>query len=161
MYSAVEIGNWFLCSIDRDAGDSITHLKLQKLVYYAQAWSLALLKRPLFDEDFEAWAHGPVAPSLYQEFKGNGWEALGLPSVCTPLDEDTEELLSQVWDVYGQHSAKHLEALTHREAPWLEARGGLPPEVLSSKAISKELMGAFYLELYERLNHGEQKEDTH
>jgi uncharacterized phage-associated protein len=159
MYSPVEIGNWFLCSIDRDAGDSITHLKLQKLVYYAQAWSLVLLERPLFEEDFEAWAHGPVAPSLYGEHKGFGWDSLPLPSVCNHLDDDAEELLTQVLDTYGQHSAKHLEALTHDEAPWTDARGDLAPEVASSSVISKESMHVFYTELYKRLNEGGE-EDT-
>lgn len=65
-YTASQIAKWLLSAIDRDSGDSITPLKLQKLIYYAQAWSLALPERayPLFDEDMQAWAHGPVVESV-------------------------------------------------------------------------------------------------
>lgn len=68
-YTANDIANWFLVTIDREAGETLSHLKLQKLVYYAQVWSLALFDKPLFDEDFEAWTYGPALPSLYQRFK--------------------------------------------------------------------------------------------
>lgn len=60
MHSALDIAAWFLNEVDRKAGDSITNLKLQKLVYYAQAWAVTLLGRKLFEEKVEAWAHGPV-----------------------------------------------------------------------------------------------------
>ncbi len=71
-----DVANWFLCNIDREAGDSITHLKLQKLLYYAQAWSLVLKGKSLFEEDFEAWAHGPVLPSIFEQYKNMGFQAL-------------------------------------------------------------------------------------
>ena len=74
--SPFDVANWFTCSLDREAGDSITHLKLQKLIYYSQAWSLALNGIALFEEDFEAWAHGPVIPEVYQEYKEYGFNAL-------------------------------------------------------------------------------------
>lgn len=150
-YTANDVANWFLCNIDRDAGDSITHLKLQKLVYYAQAWALALLDRPLFDEDMQAWAHGPVAPSVFHRFKGNGWDALPLPGEGPVLGSDSEELLQEVMGIYGDLSGKHLEQLTHKEDPWHDARGDLPPEAYSQAVIPKEAMSAFYQELHSRL----------
>ena len=55
MATALQIADWFAGAIDREAGDSITHLKLQKLVYYAQAWFLALNDKPLFEEEMQAW----------------------------------------------------------------------------------------------------------
>lgn len=148
-YTANQIADWFLCQIDREAGDSITHLKLQKLIYYAQAWSLALLNTELFEEEIEAWAHGPVAPSVYHRFKGCGWDALELPDQCPEIADIHIELLNDVLGVYGECTAKHLEQLTHQEEPWIFSRAGLPPEAASSRAIPKELMGRYYRNMYE------------
>lgn len=151
-YTASDIANWFLGAIDRDAGDAITHLKLQKLVYYAQAWSLALPKRgyPLFDEEIQAWAHGPVAESVFHEHKGNAWEALAVPERAPEIAQDDAEHLQEILSVFGEYSAKQLERMTHNEAPWLAARGDLPPEARSNDVIDKRHMAAFYRELYER-----------
>lgn len=147
-YQANDIAAWFLGNIDREAGDSITHLKLQKLVYYAQAWSLALRDAALFDEDMQAWAHGPVAESVYQNFRGSGWDALGIPEVMPAIDGEASEFLSSILETYGGFSAKHLENMTHSERPWIEARKGLPPEARSSEPISKHVMTEFYRSLY-------------
>ena len=146
---AMDVAKWFLGKIDRDAGDSITHLKLQKLVYYAQAWSLALRGEPLFAEDFKAWAHGPVASSIYMAYRDHGWSALPVPDDVPEFDEDTEEFLSEILEVYGEYSAKALEDMTHNEDPWVNARGDLPPEARSNAVISKDEMASYYHELYE------------
>lgn len=147
-YQANDIAAWFLGNIDREAGDSITHLKLQKLVYYAQAWSLALRDAALFDEDMQAWAHGPVAESVYQTFRGSGWDALGMPEAMPAIDPEVSEFLSSILETYGGFSAKHLENMTHSERPWIEARNGLPPEARSSEPIRKPAMAEFYKALY-------------
>lgn len=153
MYSVEDIANWFLYSIDRESGDSITHLKLQKLVYYAQAWSLALCDKSLFEEDFQAWAHGPVVRSLYEIYKDSSWNALDLPDKpLIEFDAETEELLNDVWKIYGQHSAKYLEELTHSEDPWIITRGDLSPEERSEEIISRELITAYYQGVYKQLN---------
>jgi len=145
--SPCEIADWFLCSIDREAGESVTHLKLQKLVYYAQAWSITLFDNPLFDEDFKAWTHGPVLYSLFDKYRDRGWDSLPIPDSCPELTEDTENLLQNVLNVYGKYSAKYLENLTHQECPWAEARGNLPPEARCDSVISKEIMKQYYTEL--------------
>ena len=146
--SASDIADWFLAKIDREAGDAVTHLKLQKLVYYAQAWTLALLGHPLIEEEFEAWAHGPCVPSLWERFRHHGWEALPEPDSAPDLPEDIRELLGEVLDVYGNLSAKYLEELVCKESPWKEARDGLPPEVRSENVIRKQMMADYYKELY-------------
>ena len=153
-YTARQIANWFLANIDPTAGDLITHLKLQKLVYYAQAWSLASRGVPLFDEDIQAWAHGPVAPSVYRAFRDYGMGPIPAPAQVPKLDPETVELLDEILDVYGEHSAKKLEKLTHREKPWKDARGDLPEEASSSAVISKESMRAFYGNLRKELDAG-------
>lgn len=158
MHTAPEIAMWFVGSIDRDAGDSITHLKLQKLIYYAQAWSL-VLGTPLFDEDFQAWAHGPVVESVYRIFEGSKWNALDPPDEIPDFAEDVEELLGNVLEAYGGMSAKQLELLTHSEQPWIAARGDLPPEARSNAIISKESMIAYYGRLYQDAVDGEKQQN--
>lgn len=148
-YTASDIAKWFLCHIDREAGESITHLKLQKLVYYAQAWALALMDRPLFDEEIKAWAHGPVAESVFHEYKRYAWNAIPCPEEDgADIDRDTEQHLEEILNVYGDFSAKHLEQMTHAERPWKGARGRLPPYARSTEVISKKSMADFYGELY-------------
>jgi uncharacterized phage-associated protein len=157
-YRPQDIANWFLNQIDPDAGDSITHLKLQKLVYYAEAWALALFDTSLFEDEFEAWAHGPVVRSLYNEYRHCGWEPI-MEEVEEPpeFEEDVQDLLQEVFRVYGEHSAKTLEKLTHREQPWRNAREGYAPEEWSNEKISKEDMKEFYSRLYEQ---AQQKADS-
>lgn len=141
------MANWFTCHLDREAGDSITHLKLQKLIYYAQAWSLALNGKALFKEDFEAWAHGPVIPEIYQVYREYGFEALPSCECENEIEGEAEEVLQEVNRVYGELSAKKLEYLTHSEAPWIKARNGMPLEQKSDTIISKEHMLRFYSNL--------------
>jgi uncharacterized phage-associated protein len=141
-----DIADWFISRFDDDDA-GLSHLKLQKLIYYAQAWSLALNETPLFDEDFEAWAHGPVVPSLWMDFREFGWNDLPVPKSCPEFDEDTENLLEDVYGAYGEYSAKRLEAMTHREDPWLKARGGLQAEEKSNKKISKSTLRRYYTNL--------------
>lgn len=153
-YTASQIADWFLGSIDRDAGDSITHLKVQKLVYYAQAWSLALFHAPLFVEDFQAWVHGPAVYSLYKRFQSFGWEALPFPETFPNIDTKTQEILEDVLEIYGQRTAKSLENLTHREWPWQNARGERAPDERSSAIISKESMRDFYAKMHQKQTDG-------
>ena len=150
-YSPDDIANWFLAAVDRDAGDSITHLKLQKLVYYAQAWALVLLEDDLFDENFQAWIHGPVLPSLYSRFAEYRWEALPSPPSewDVEFDPDTTDLLLDVYNNYGGLHARKLEELTHSEPPWLNARNGLSPDQPSNAVISKTDMATYYSSLLE------------
>lgn len=132
MLTAKQVANYFLHLVDEDTGDSISNLKLQKLVYYAQGWYLALTGKSLFADRIEAWAHGPVVPTLYHEYRVFGWEpiheimwqpaALPRPDDTIEIDEDTASILNEVWEAYGQYSAKRLEEITHSEDPWKNAR---------------------------------------
>lgn len=145
--SPLDVANWFTCSLDREAGDSITHLKLQKLLYYAQAWSLALNSVALFEDDFEAWAHGPALPAVYQEYKDYGFDTIPSCECENKMEGDVEEVLKEVNRVYGELSAKKLEYLTHNEKPWVEARNGIASEKSSNAIITKESMLHFYSKL--------------
>jgi uncharacterized phage-associated protein len=140
--SSFDIAKFFI-EIANKTGSFISNLKLQKLVYYAQAWHLGLYDRPIFDEDFQAWVHGPVIPELYQAYKHFGWK---------PIQEDVEldlpaEITSHLQEValeYFACDAYELEQMTHLEAPWQSAREGVAPDEPSTRIIRKEWMQEYY-----------------
>ncbi|MBM6445292.1 SocA family protein [Pseudomonas sp. MIL9] len=120
MHSCSDVAKYFLCQASTDDGDLISNLKLQKLVYYAQGFSLALHGEPLFPEPIEAWKHGPVVPALYREYRDFKSDAIPVPIDFDPsiFSRKTKQLLDEVYDVYGQYSAWKLRQLTHSESPW-------------------------------------------
>ncbi|EAQ35992.1 Uncharacterized phage-associated protein [Nitrobacter sp. Nb-311A] len=141
-----DIAKWFINRADREAGDDMTHLKLQKLIYFSQAWHLANFNKPLFQEDIEAWAHGPVVPSVWHQYKEYRWGSI--PPITDDFDVDANVAgyLDKIYARYGELSGKALERLTHEHAPWRETRGDLPPEAKCTDTISKNLMRDFYAE---------------
>ena len=138
------IADWFLNRVDRESGDAITHLKLQKLLYFAQAWHLANKGSPLFDDEFQAWAHGPVVRSIYDRFKGQSWGGLDCVEPNGDVPKKITNYLEKVFEMYGKYGAKHLEALTHKHSPWIDARGGIATEERCENIISKESMRDYY-----------------
>lgn len=121
--SCYDIADYFLAQMDEDAGDLISNLKLQKLVYYAQGFHLALYNKPLFTEKIEAWIHGAVIPDLYHQFKDYGPMPLPRPKNLdfSIFSDQVKELLDEVYAVYGQYSAWRLREMVHSEAPWKNA----------------------------------------
>ncbi|MBO9483109.1 type II toxin-antitoxin system antitoxin SocA domain-containing protein [Salinisphaera sp. G21_0] len=124
MADVFQVAAYFLNKANSDdAGDLISNLKLQKLVYYAQGFSLAIFDHALFTNTIEAWQHGPVVPELYHRFKSFGSGAIETPDEFNPesLSADEQGLLDEVYDVYGQFSAWKLRNMTHDEPPWKDA----------------------------------------
>lgn len=122
MFTALDIANHFLGFTNEAQEETLTHLKLQKLLYYAQGFHLAGQKRPLFDEQIEAWEHGPVVRSVYDRFKD--YKANPLPKAAphpAPLPQYVRDLLESVYIEYGQYDAWRLREMTHEERPWQEA----------------------------------------
>lgn len=142
MLSCFDIADYFIW-IANETGSFISNLKLQKLVYYAQAWHIALYNNPLFEEDFEAWVHGPVVPSLYQKYKSFGWQPIS-EDVAPGLPNDVLQFLDEVAEEYFACDAYELEQMTHAEDPWNWARGDLAPDEPSNEVIKKEWMKEFY-----------------
>ncbi|MDR7302257.1 Panacea domain-containing protein [Haloactinomyces albus] len=143
MATAKDVATYIL----RERGP-MTAMKLQKLVYYSQAWHLVWDEEPLFDERIEAWANGPVVSELYRAHRGrfslNDDDTLGGdPSALT---EGEHETIRIVLDAYGDKSARWLSELTHREAPWREARkqAGLEDGQRGSAIIEQAAMYEFY-----------------
>ncbi|MDD5410909.1 MAG: DUF4065 domain-containing protein [Methylobacter sp.] len=150
-YQAIDVAKWFINAIDREAGESISHLKVQKLLYFAEAWTQLVLDEDLFEEQIEAWAHGPVVPDVYYFFKGNSWDGLPPQELDTDFTPDVIDVLTQVLDIYGEFSAKTLEDMTHADAPWIEARGGVPAEARCSSIMEKPRIKVFFAEKYGQL----------
>jgi uncharacterized phage-associated protein len=152
IYSVNQIADFFLGRLSPEKGDSISPLKLQKLVYYAQAWHYTIFDKPLFNEKIEAWAHGPVVRSLWDRFKSTGKDysinlsQIEIEKVAFTYDK-TYALLCDINRIYGEHSGAHLEALTHSEMPWIIARGNTPPHAASNVEITLESMKTFYSKL--------------
>lgn len=149
MYTVDNIADFFLSK------ESISPKKLQKLVYYSYAWSIALLNDSpeniqfkLFESDVEAWVHGPVVPELYRKYKDFGWQEI--PQVKdfdkSIFASEILDILQQVWDVYGGFTGNQLEAISHKEMPWIEARKGIPVCMASSEIISDKNMFIYYNE---------------
>ena len=145
---ALAVARYFLRRVDREAGDTISPLKLQKLVYYAQAWSLVFQNQPIFPEPIEAWVHGPVVYKVWSAYKNYKYSAIPEPEETLADFTDAQiEVLDEVWSAYGELSAKHLEQLTHSELPWLNARKGLNAGEKSNQTISHEDMKSYYAPL--------------
>jgi uncharacterized phage-associated protein len=122
----------------------ISNLKLQKLLYYIQGWSLAIHDRPAFYETIEAWVHGPVVPNAFYAYRHYRWNSIDVPQgdIALPTEEITH--VEDVLSVYGGFSATQLEAASHDESPWLDARKGMEANALSHAIITHEAMKAFF-----------------
>lgn len=113
-------------------------MDLQKLLYFAQAWHLAWTGRPIFSEQFEAWPKGPVARSVFRENRYRD-----LPE-SPELDDETKLIIDAVISHYDGCSVDELVALTHADAPWIEARKTLGPNESSRNHLSEKTMLDFY-----------------
>lgn len=144
MASVFDVANWFLSK------EPMTPKKVQKLCYYYKAWSLALYDKDFLpDTEFQAWVHGPVCPELYQKYKDYGWNNIPqFSGELFPFNEAETEVLESVWLTYGNLSANAIEAQTHRDAPWRNARIGLDEFESSERPIDPEDMRSFYKKVY-------------
>ena len=140
MNTIFDVARYYLNSL----GD-ITTMKLQKLCYYAQAWSLAWDGEPLFNEDFQAWANGPVCPELFQShagifklkpdfFDGHKCE----------FSQEQNETLNAIREYYGDKPSQWLSELSHKEAPWKIARENTPVGERCTNVITKDSMQEYY-----------------
>lgn len=122
----------------------MTATKLQKLVYYAQAWSLVWDEQPLFPEHIEAWAMGPVSPDLYDLHRGAFQVSRLSQGTPQALTETERETVDAIIDYYGRKSSHWLSDLTHREPPWKDARKGVAPAARCHRVITHAAMAEYY-----------------
>jgi uncharacterized phage-associated protein len=139
MANAHDIANYILKKQGR-----MTAMKLQKLVYYSQAWSLVWDEKPLFNDRIEAWINGPVLPHLYAVHRGmfdlKEWPR-GNPENLTALQRES---VDAVLEFYGDKSTQWLSDLTHAELPWRDARRGLAPTERGNSEITPAAMAEYY-----------------
>jgi len=126
----------------------MTQIKLQRLVYFAQAWSLGTFKAPLFEEDFQAWSFGPILPSLNRIYSDHGRIVATIPVPDTVIDmpEDKIEFIKSVWGQYGYLSDEELEEASKDEV-WNDIRGGMDQTDKSDNIMPKEKISAYYAEM--------------
>lgn len=127
----------------------MTAMKLQKLVYYAQAWSLVWDEEPLFSERIEAWANGPVVPDLYDRHRGlfRVNASTFHDGRISDLSERKRKTINGVLEFYGSKTAQWLSDLTHLEAPWKDARGDNDPGERCNSEITHAAMHEYYSSL--------------
>ena len=126
---------------------SMTTMKLQKLIYYCQAWSVVWDEKPMFAERIEAWASGPVVRELYDEHKGI-FQISSLEKGNTDnLKIEEKETIDTVLDAYGDKSAQWLADLTHMEDPWIDARKGIPTGQNCENEITPASIHEYYSSL--------------
>lgn len=135
-YKALDIANKIISKTDLEHGDTISNLKLQKMLYYQQGFHLAYFGTPLFDEDIVAWQYGPVVPSVYKEYKSFESNSISTSEEGISLSDDEEELFNNVYEEYNQFSAVALMKMTHEESPWKTTE--------INSVISRDKMAAFF-----------------
>lgn len=123
---------------------TIDTFKLQKLVYYCQAWHLAWEGELLYDARIEAWANGPVIPELYRKHRGEYRIEKWTEGNPDSLGKRETSTIDSVVDFYNKYSGWELAELTHRETPWREARAGLGPNERGNQEIKPPAMLEFY-----------------
>ena len=153
--SAIErLAQWFL------SVSSMSNKKLQKLCYYAYCWYIVFYNdielitkenmgdiRVLCSEPFQAWIHGPVSPQLYKRYKNYGWHEIPKVTTKPVVGKELESLFQQVWEAYGSFSADELEAISHNEMPWKNARQGISSGDACSNIISTYDILQYYSQL--------------
>ena len=140
-----------------EAKEHMNVLKLQKLMYYVQAWSLAFYGKPLFQGKFQAWVHGPVNRLLYDRFVATKslYSDITQEDVRSGFDgskipEDARSHIESVLEVYAGYTGSQLEDMTHREEPWVKARDGRSPTNRCETEIEESLMESYYRDRVEK-----------
>lgn len=151
MYQIQDISDFVINACKVEGNSSHNVLKHQKLLYYIQAWYLAFNNKPAFEGNFEAWVHGPVHRTVYNLYKNSHYiySELEINDIKNPmfaqgLDQDIINHINIVLEVYAPLSGSELEELTHRERPWLEARGNISPYQRCEAIIPDETMAQYY-----------------
>jgi uncharacterized phage-associated protein len=134
----------------------LTSMKLQKLVYYSQAWNLVWQETPLFLERIEAWANGAVIRDLYFAHKGQLYVSPGSLGQGNPnaLSDEQKRNINKVLDFYGDYTAQQLSDINHQEKPWIDARGDLKPMAISDSEITPSSMHQYYSGIFDEQQEG-------
>lgn len=148
MASALDVAKYLILLAENEGeSDRLTHLRLQKLLYFVQGWSLAMRGVPMFPERIEAWAHGPVVRDLYSLLSPFGSRDISpddLPYEAESLSQDDRTFIESVWNGYKDHSATSLRAMTHSDPPWYQARAGRSSGERCENEITAETLKEYF-----------------
>jgi uncharacterized phage-associated protein len=156
MATALDVARYLIqLAAVQDEPDWLSNLRVQKLLYFSQGWSLGLRGLPMFDDKVEAWSKGPVVPSVYHVYKNYGFFSIPheAGNFDINIDQNDAQIVEMVWDSWKGYSATKLSELTHRSQPWIEARAGLGPDENSSNEITIKSMADHFApvkEFFER-----------
>lgn len=138
MVTAFDVANFFIDLSNGYTEDCMTNLRVNKLLYFAQGWHLAITGEPLFCEDFKAWQYGPVVPSIYQKYKVCGRNPIETVDDDYSTDKFSADEFSFLLDVateYGKYSAPTLVSMSHEDGtPWHSTAEN---ETISKEVIKK------------------------
>ena len=154
------IADYIILRLTSDEENTLINLKLQKLLYYLQAWSLGITKEPFLNCKFEAWVHGPVCRELYNRFRTSKtlYSFTSKDDVDTidtsylDICEEDKAFINYILDNYAGFSGTELEVMTHKEQPWIEARHGIGPMESCNEVISEDTMRDFYGKKWNEIN---------
>ena len=141
MYEANNVAKWLL-SEAKQQGIAMTHMKLQKLLYYVQAYHIGMTGEPLFSNDIEAWTHGPVVPDVYAIYSKYGSSEISEADDITPPD-DIRSLIVAVFHDKGRYTAYTLSGMTHNENSWREAINSASKRI-TPDMLNKEFTPEFW-----------------
>ena len=157
MCTVHSVADYIITRIKCEGQSFLSNLKLQKLLYYTQAWHLGIHKQSLFDGEFQAWIHGPVNRELYDRFAGDKdlYSEIELKDrieTNPSLTQSEKQFVDFILENYAKFSATQLERMTHNELPWKQARVGFGEYERCEKKISQDLMKSFYGERWKKIN---------
>lgn len=150
MHNATSIANFFIRK-GIEEGKLVDQMKVQKLVYFAHGWYLAITNQPLINEAVEAWRFGPVIPSLYHSLKHSGNQAITTTINEKELATDDTDLelrayLSAIWNLYSPFTGIQLSNMTHEEeTPWAKIAKEFNNQIPADKDIGNEAIKQYFL----------------
>lgn len=151
MYTPNQVADYIIFRLTSDEPSQLSNLKLQKLLYYTQAWYLAFTGNTLFKGDFQAWVHGPVNREVYNRFKSTKYLYSSIVAqdiedkhISSTIDEQTALHINSVLESYAGYSDTQLEGMTHAEDPWIAARKGYRDIQRCEVVIDEKLMETYY-----------------
>lgn len=141
------VAEYFFKKANEEPEKGLDSKKLQKLLYYGQAWNLVVNDAKLFPNEIEAWIHGPAVYEVWDKYKTIDFNNPNLEiseEEFSVLSSNEKKVLDEIWNVYGKFDGEYLEALTHKELPWQEARKDLHETERSNNIITTESMKSYY-----------------
>ncbi len=153
MPDAIEVARYLLkLAAEEPEPEYLSHMRLQKLLYYVQGWCLGVRGRPMFDSPIEAWRHGPVVRDVFAHFADHGDGPIPFSRAGTgeALSRSDREFIVSIWETYKPLSGAALRQQTHAEAPWQEAWGDRDADDRCDEEITQDAMTRHFEQEYRR-----------